>query len=51
MHNDKCKRQDIFQNVFLKNQRKFTFKESEKITKFELGGGLKLIIQKIKLCS
>jgi len=38
-------------SFFLKNQRNFTFKESAKITKFELGGGLNLFIHKIKLCS
>ena len=36
---------------FLKNQRKLTYKEGAKITKFELDGGLKLIIHKLKLCS
>jgi len=34
-----------------KKSNKVSYQVEAKITKFELGGGLKLIIHKIKLCS
>ena len=49
--NDTQTRTLVPPQTFLKNQRKFNFKESENITKSELIGGLKFIIHKIKLFS